>query len=148
MGSQSAAQASAFFREVARERRVWGVRDDEGFPAFQGGSGELAMPFWSLESRAARIVEICPAYASFRAAAIPLAEWIRWLPDLRNDGLGIGVNWSGPRARGWDFTVSEVLNRLQSVSAGLDPTAVSERAPRTARQASTSTPDRPSGNGA
>jgi hypothetical protein len=134
-------QAGAFFREVARDRRVWGVRDDEGFPAFMDGSGERAMPFWSLESRAARVIETCPAYASLRAVAIPLAEWIDgWLPDLRNDGLGVGVNWSGPRARGWDFTVSEMLNRLQSVSVGLDPTAVSERAPRTARPVWSSRP--------
>ncbi len=113
MGSQSAAQAAEFFREVERDRQVWAVRDDGGFPAPMNGSGERAMPFWSLATRALRIIETCPAYAGLRTVAIPVQEWTdRWLPDLGTDALRIGVNWSGPRARGYDFTVAEVLTRL------------------------------------
>jgi hypothetical protein len=44
---------------------------------------------------------------------MPLETWCdHELPDYARDGLKIGVNWSGPRLVGWDFTPAEVLNRL------------------------------------
>jgi hypothetical protein len=35
---------------------------------------------------------------------MPLATWCdRVLPDAAQDGLVIGINWSGPRLVGWSF---------------------------------------------
>jgi hypothetical protein len=34
------------------------------------------------------------------------------LPGLADEGYQVGINWTGPRLVGWDFTVAEVLNRL------------------------------------
>jgi hypothetical protein len=34
------------------------------------------------------------------------------LPDLADEQLLVGINWSGPRLVGWSFTVPEVINRL------------------------------------
>ena len=34
------------------------------------------------------------------------------LPLLAEEGLRAGINWTGTRLVGWDFTVPEVLNRL------------------------------------
>jgi hypothetical protein len=34
------------------------------------------------------------------------------LPELADDDYLIGINWTGPRLVGWEFTVAEVLNRL------------------------------------
>jgi hypothetical protein len=34
------------------------------------------------------------------------------LPELEKAGLLVGINWSGSRLVGWDFTVAEVVNRL------------------------------------
>jgi hypothetical protein len=31
---------------------------------------------------------------------------------LARDGFLVGINWTGKRLVGWDFTVEEVLNRL------------------------------------
>ncbi|MGW9030693.1 hypothetical protein ACWGQ5_42835 [Streptomyces sp. NPDC055722] len=36
----------------------------------------------------------------------------RELPAAAEEGLMIGINWSGPRLAGWSFTPTEVLNRL------------------------------------
>src|SRR5512139_2213085 len=48
-----------------------------------------------------------------RPAFIPLETWRNdELPSLAGDDLLVGINWSGPRLVGWDFTVQEVLNRL------------------------------------
>jgi hypothetical protein len=44
---------------------------------------------------------------------MPLDHWRNAaLPDLAKDEFRVGINWSGQRLTGWDFTVDEVLNRL------------------------------------
>ena len=109
--SQSASQAAAFFREVARHRIVWCVRDDEGSPAPKTSSGQRAFPYWSSQARAQRAVQIWGG--GLRAVSLPLEAWrSRALPELSDEGYRIGINWTGPQLVGWDFTVPEVLNRL------------------------------------
>lgn len=111
--STSAAQASAFYREAIREGAVWGVRDDGGFPAPVNGEGVRAMPFWSLRSRAEKVIRNVPAYAGFTAVEIPLAEWRdRWLPRMSDDGLRVGLNWSGDRATGYDVPPADAAATL------------------------------------
>ena len=111
--STSAAHAAAFYEEAARERTVWGIRDENGFPAPVNGSGERSMPFWSLRSRAERVVEQVPAYAGFEVVEIPLDAFVeRWLPGLATDGLLVGLNWSGTSATGYDIPATEVADHL------------------------------------
>ena len=64
-----AAQADAFYREAVDHGCVWTIRDEGGLPAPMTDSGQRAMPFWSLRSRAQRVVETVPAYAGF--AVVP-----------------------------------------------------------------------------
>ncbi|MFE6975407.1 DUF2750 domain-containing protein [Streptomyces sp. NPDC057682] len=109
--STSGAQTSAFFRDVARKRIVWWVRDDEGSPVPVSGSGQPAFPYWSSESRAEHAARVWGP--SFGAVSMPLEHWRdAALPALAGEGLRVGINWSGPRLTGWDFTVAEVANRL------------------------------------
>lgn len=113
--STSAAQAAAFYEEAVRERAVWGVRDSAGFPAPVNGSGERSMPFWSLRSRAERVVQQVPAYADFEVVEVPLDAFLdHWLPGLERDGLRVGLNWSGRSASGYDVPATEVAARLAS----------------------------------
>ena len=105
----SAAHADAFYREALRDGRVWGIRDDNGFPAPIAADGARAMPFWSLRSRAERAIATVDAYAGFQPVPIELGEFrSRWLPGLTEDGLLVGVNWSGARATGYDVAAAEV----------------------------------------
>lgn len=107
--STSAAQAAAFYREAIREGAVWGVKDDGGFPAPMNGEGIRAMPFWSLRSRAEKVIQGVPAYVGFEPVRIPLDEWRqRWLPRMTDDGLRVGINWSGDRATGYDVPPADV----------------------------------------
>jgi hypothetical protein len=109
--SQSGAQAAAFFRDVTRSGVVWFVRDDAGSPAPKTSSGQRAAPYWSSRARAERAAKIWGA--GLRPESSSLSRWREVeLPDLARDGLRVGINWSGPRLVGWDFTVAEVMNRL------------------------------------
>jgi hypothetical protein len=116
--SISAAHADAFVSEALGPRKVWGIRDEAGFPTSTNPSGEIAMPFWSSESRAKKITDSVSAYAGFKPTPIDLAVFIeRWLPGLEKDGLRCGLNWSGERATGYDLKPSEVLARLLAAGA-------------------------------
>jgi hypothetical protein len=110
--SQSGSQAAAFFREVAEHGTVWFVRDDRGSPAPETASGQRVFPYWSSEARARRAADIWGG--GLRPESLPLDAWrTTVLRTLADDGLLIGVNWTGPRLVGWEFTVAEVLNRLR-----------------------------------
>lgn len=109
--SHSASQAAAFFREVAGHRTVWYVTDDEGSPALKTFSGRRAFPYWSSQARAQRAAKTWGG--GLRAIFVPLETWrSEELPELAAEDYLIGINWTGPRLVGWDFTVPEVLNRL------------------------------------
>ncbi|MGW2595613.1 DUF2750 domain-containing protein [Streptomyces sp. NPDC001515] len=109
--SASAAQTAAFFRDVVLTRTVWWVRDDEGSPVPVTGSGQRAFPYWSSASRADHAARVWGP--SFGAVSLPLEHWRdAALPALAEEGIRVGINWSGPRLTGWDFTVAEVANRL------------------------------------
>ncbi|MFF3034572.1 DUF2750 domain-containing protein [Streptomyces rubiginosohelvolus] len=109
--STSGAQAAAFFRDISQTRTVWWVRDDDGSPTPVSSSGRPAFPYWSSEARAQRAAQLWGP--QFRAVSMPLDHWrSAALPDLAKDDFRVGINWSGQRLTGWDFTVDEVINRL------------------------------------
>ncbi|MFI0965751.1 DUF2750 domain-containing protein [Streptomyces sp. NPDC021080] len=109
--SQSGSQVAAFFRDVRKSGVVWFVRDDDGMPTTLSADGTRNLGFWSTSARAQRAAKIWGH--GLRVESMPLDTWRnRELPDYAHDGLKIGINWSGPRLVGWDFTPMEVLNRL------------------------------------
>lgn len=110
----SAAHLSAFFSEVLTHQAVFTIRDAGGVPAPKGADGRRAMPFWSLETRAQRVLEGVPAYRSFTPIRLTLEEFrARWLPGLAEDGLLVGINWSGKAATGYVLAPDEVEARLR-----------------------------------
>jgi hypothetical protein len=111
--SISSINADAFVTEAIRSQAVWAIRDEEGFPTSTNASGETAMPFWSMESRAKKVIERVAAYRGFQPVQLDLATFVeRWLPGLERDGLFVGLNWSGERATGYDMAPKDVLARL------------------------------------
>lgn len=107
--SQSASQAAAFYRDAAKSGTVWTLRDEGGYPAPKNREGIRAQPFWSSRTRVEKIIATVPAYASFEVEEIALDTFLaEWLPSLEDDDLRVGVNWSGPRATGYDIEPSSV----------------------------------------
>jgi hypothetical protein len=114
--SISAARASRFYQEVILHQQVWGIRDSAGFPAPRNGDGERSMPFWSLRSRAEKVISSIPAYRAFEVEEIPLSVWrTRWIDGLDREGILVGLNWSGVRATGYDVQPLEVRTRLEAI---------------------------------
>jgi hypothetical protein len=100
---QSASQSAAWRADVRATGVVWTVEDDEGVPAPENADGRRAMPFWSTQSRVENIIASVPAYAGFRPRKLSLDEFReRWLGGLEQDGLLVGINWSGGSVTGYD----------------------------------------------
>ncbi|MFE7707298.1 DUF2750 domain-containing protein [Streptomyces sp. NPDC057486] len=88
--STSGAQAAAFFREIARTRTVWWVRDDDGSPTPVSSSGQPAFPYWSSKTRAQHAAQLWGH--QFRAVPMPLDHWrSAALPDLAKDNFRVGM---------------------------------------------------------
>ncbi len=114
MMGQAASQWSAFAWEVAKSLEVVAMRDESGFRAPITSEGTRAMPFWSSLSRAVKLTETVPAYRGFEPVVISWESFRdNWLPGLVKDGFLVGVNWSGPRATGYDVAPQEVAQRIE-----------------------------------
>jgi len=115
----SGLHADAFYREVGADASVWTVEDEGGVPAPRGSDGRRAMPFWSRRSRVERVIAAVPAFAQFRPREVSREAFVEhWLPGPATDGLLVGLNWSGERATGFDYTPAEVLERLAHSEGG------------------------------
>jgi hypothetical protein len=129
--STSAAHAAAFRREVPHAGQVWTVLEDGAYIAPHKRDGQRTMPFWSRESRAGKVVGQVAAYQGLTIVAIPLEEWLgEVLPWLADQGVLVGVNWSGVRAMGYDLTPEKVLGwfiptrvRAPDLTSGVEPGA-------------------------
>jgi uncharacterized protein DUF2750 len=107
--SVAAAQAEAFRREVRRDRIVWTVVEEGSFIAPHKPDGSRVMPFWSLRSRAQRVIENVAAYQGLGLRKFELSEFLDvWLPWLREEKILVGINWSGELAVGYDVRADVV----------------------------------------
>lgn len=113
--SISAAHAASFYKEVAKEKLIWSIRDAQGFPSPLSESGRRSMPFWSSRSRAELIIKNVSAYREFEPVCISLAEFCeRWVQGLTQDSILVGINWSGARATGYDVEPIECQKNIEA----------------------------------
>jgi hypothetical protein len=114
--TQAASQAWAFYRDVAKNKKVWTIRDAGGFPAPRTMEGKRSQPFWSSLSRVEKIIKNVPAYAGFEPYEISWFDFCRaWVPGMTKDGLLVGVNWSGDKALGYDLEPNQVQESVEAV---------------------------------
>jgi hypothetical protein len=122
--TQAASQAAAFYRDVAEHLVVWTMDDAEGYPAPKTRTGRRSMPFWSSKSRVQEIIRTVKAYEGFTPVGFTWQDFLTdWLPDLRNGGFLIGVNWSGTSALGYDLEPDDVV---ANVSAAIERRAAQQ----------------------
>lgn len=118
--SQAASQAAAFYRDVASNQKLWTVEDDVGIPAPMTSTGRRSMPFWSSLSRVKKVISTAPAYSGFRPRELTWSEFVgEWVGELKQDGYLVGVNWSGPRVRGYDCEPDDVVRNVSCCTGHL-----------------------------
>ena len=76
----------------------------------------MISPFWSSLSRAKKIVATVRAYSEFEPVELSWTEFVeRWVPGLSRDGIQVGINWSGPRAAGYDVDPEQVVRNVAAL---------------------------------
>ena len=116
--SQSASQAVQFYREVAEIRKLYTIRDKDGFPAPKNPEDKRSQPFWSSKARVEKIIKNVQAYSGFEVVELTWDIFTeRWVPGLTNDGILVGVNWSGEKATGYDIEPKEVKENVEAYLA-------------------------------
>jgi len=110
--TQAASQASAFYEEVASSRRVFTVLDSGSFLVFRVREIEV-VPFWSSQARVQRVQRNHAKYRAFECDESDLERFLgTTLPDLENEAVHVGVNWSGRKLTGYDVAVADLRNNL------------------------------------
>ena len=110
---QSASQAAAFYKDVAKSKKLWTCKDEGGNPAPLTSSGKRSMPFWSSLNRVNKIISTVPAYSAFEPEEVTWDEFVNeWAPDLTKSDLLVGVNWSGKNAIGYDLKPNDVIANI------------------------------------
>ncbi|MCW7471831.1 DUF2750 domain-containing protein [Leptospira kanakyensis] len=100
----------SFYKDVVKNKLVYTIKDESGFPAPVSENGKRAMPFWSSKKRAMNIISNSKNYSKFQIEQIPLNLFLKnWLTGLIKDDLMIGINWSGEKATGFDLNPKDVL---------------------------------------
>ncbi|NMH86135.1 DUF2750 domain-containing protein [Flavivirga algicola] len=114
--SQSASQASIFYRDVESSNRLWTIKDSGGFPAPKNSSGKRVMPVWSSKSRVEKIIKNVPAYKGFEPFEIDLFKFFKdWLKGLKNNGFLVGINWSGKHVTGYDVSPENLIKWINHI---------------------------------
>jgi len=114
--SQASSQAWAFYRDVAKNRKIWTIGEADGYPCPMTSRGKGAQPFWSSLSRVERIIRTVPAYAGCQSEEISWEHFCRVVvPGLTKDDMLAGVNWSGPRAVGYDIEAERLRQCVDAI---------------------------------
>ncbi|GEM_PF-3375748 len=102
-----------FYREVAAERQIYTILDEQGIPTPKNAEGEQVMPFWSSETKAADFILQNSGYQGFKPFAV---EWDlfadKWVLGIARDDLLVGLNWQQAEA---ENCVTEIELLLKGV---------------------------------
>ena len=116
--SQAGSQAWAFYRDVAKNRVLWTVENEEGIPMTEIPDGRYAIPFWSSLSRVRKIAKMVSGYANYEPCEVSWDSFCSdWVPSLTRDGILVGLNWSGKKAIGYDGEAQGVMEAIKAVMA-------------------------------
>ena len=110
----AAAQAQQFYEQVATDGRVFTFLEDDSYLVFRISDMDV-IPFWSSRSRLDEVQNTHAKYRKYLADEISLDAFLtKTLPQLRDEQIRIGVNWSGQRLTGYDLSADELEKNLKS----------------------------------
>ncbi len=75
--------------------------------------GYEVIPFWSSRSHVEKVRNGHPKYHAYSIKAMTLRSFMRWLPELRKQGMRVGTNWAGKRLKGYDVRCGDLFQGLQ-----------------------------------
>jgi hypothetical protein len=108
------------------------------------------IPFWSSPAKVQIIQVFFADYDDYKIMGMALKEFCEWLPEVEEQDLCIGLNWSGKNLEGYDIAPTELQELLvnhvkkkqgnkemvnpQSPSRTIDPPIASKKGVRPAKR--------------
>ena len=87
------------------------------------------VPFWSSRTRLLSIAERNPKYTKYAVTVFSLEEFEGWLAQLEEQGMLVGINWSGERLTGYNVAVPDLRAAMKARGASGPITKRSTRLP-------------------
>jgi len=109
--SAAGSQYDRFCSDVVRNQRVF-TFTSSGDLLVMPVHGHEVVPFWSSLERLKQTVKRHPKYAAYEMTEMGFEEFQKWLDQLSDEGVLVGVNWSGARLTGYDVSVTDLRSAL------------------------------------
>ncbi len=111
----AAMHAHKFYKEVAKNNFVWSIGSPEGMPITVMSNGCRVFPLWSSKTRVEKIITAVPGFAQCTIMGNTWDDFeTNWVGQLQNDGVLVGVNWSGRSASGYEMPVQMLCEAVRA----------------------------------
>ena len=104
--------ADEFVTTVVEQGVAFTFQTGENYPIFPMHGTEV-MPFWSTRAMASKVQSDHAEYAEFRIARVDFEQFYHAvLPEMAEQGVLIGLNWSGRELIGFDQSAEDLMAAL------------------------------------
>ena len=110
--SVAALNYSKFCSEAPRKGRVYTFTNCGELLVYPV-QGKEVVPFWSSRSRLGKIVVALPKYQRYEITEYSWSEFEEWLNQLNDEGILVGVNWSGAKLTGFNVSVPDLRAAIE-----------------------------------
>lgn len=101
-----------FKQEVVQDGKVYTFTKSGEYLVHPLDKREI-IPFWSSRVRMEKTQHSDEKYRDYKISEMSLTEFLEWLPELNQQGIQIGANWSGSPLGGYDVSVDNLLAGLK-----------------------------------
>ena len=109
-------QVQAFVDEITRLGRAYSFSKNGEYLVLKAGEKDV-IPFWSSPTKVQIIQVFFADYDDYKIASMTLKEFYDWLPEVEEQDLYIGVNWSGKNLEGYDIAPKQLQKMLPHEAA-------------------------------
>jgi hypothetical protein len=104
--------ADEFVRTVAEQGAAYTFQTGGEYPIFPMHGAEV-IPFWSSQALAKQVQKDHAEYRKFKIVRVDIEQLFgSLLPDMADEGVLIGLNWSGRELLGFDQSAEDLLAAL------------------------------------
>ena len=108
----SSAQYHKFVEQAIRHGEVFTFTEGGEYLIYKVHDHEV-IPFWSSRARVDTAQQRHEKYRKYEISQLALDRFLRWLPNMAEEHICIGVNWSGKNLTGYDLPANDVLARFE-----------------------------------
>ncbi|MCG8586689.1 MAG: DUF2750 domain-containing protein [Pirellulales bacterium] len=104
--------ADEFVKTVVAQGEAFVFQSGTDYPIFPMHGAEV-MPFWSSRELARQVQQHHAEYADFKVARVDFDQFFHtMLPEMADQGVLIGLNWSGQELLGFDQSAEDLIDAL------------------------------------